>query len=216
MLLIIGIGNIGTQYENTRHNAGFIYADEIIKELDADYIGEKFSSECYQVSINDEKIFILKPNTYVNLTGQAALKWMSFFKRKATDILVMYDDADINISKIKYRFASGNGGHNGLRSMDSDVGKNYHKLRIGISSEERGKNKLSNFVLNKFKDEELDLIKQQGKQFAGLMKKLLNKETPTFLKGVNQFKVHNGNFSFDALKAIMPFFEKETLKKLTF
>ena len=208
MFLIIGIGNKGSEFKNTRHNVGFIFVDQMVKEMSADSMGDKFDAEYFKAHCNDYRFDIVKPNTYVNLTGKTSSSWMGMHKQPVQHILTIYDDADMPLGTAKYRFAGTSGGHNGLRSIDAMSGKNYHKLRIGISSPKRQQEKLSKFVLGKFEDDELLTIESMGKSFAEFLMLLINGKMPSYLKGVQQFKMPAGDFSFDILKNGVNFWQK--------
>ncbi len=153
MFLFVGLGNIGEEYKDTRHNVGFITADKFIREYNFSNQGKKFHSEIFSGTINCEKGLIIKPQTYMNKSGIAVSEVSRFYKIPLENIYVFHDDMDLELGRIKYKVGGGSAGHNGIKSIDEMVGKNYNRVRIGI-----GKPKFNgdvvNFVLNKFTEDE--------------------------------------------------------------
>lgn len=147
--LIVGLGNPGKEYENTRHNIGFIVIDCLAKIIGADMAKSKFDSSMCKVTYKDKDIILLKPQTYMNLSGKAVLSASSFYKLKPKQIIVIHDDLDLKQGDIRVKIGGGNGGHNGLKSIDSIVGKEYHRIRIGIGRPEH-KTMVNDYVLGKF------------------------------------------------------------------
>ena len=150
MKLIVGLGNIGAEYEKTRHNIGFIAIDKILENLQylpinkTSFKGQLFKSQTY---------LFLKPSTYMNLSGESIKVVKDFYKIDNNDIIVIHDDLDLKLGALRFKKGGGNGGHNGLKSIDSNIGNDYHRIRIGIGRPEE-KDKVIDFVLGKFQDEE--------------------------------------------------------------
>lgn len=135
MKLIIGLGNPGKKYEMTRHNAGFLYADFLRQELGfpSFVLDKKMSAEISSGKINNEKILIVKPQTFMNLSGEAVLKLLQFYKLSHSDIIVIHDDLDIALGKFKVAVSSRSAGHNGVQSIIDVLGtKNFRRIRLGI------------------------------------------------------------------------------------
>ncbi|HPF47741.1 MAG: aminoacyl-tRNA hydrolase [Alphaproteobacteria bacterium] len=132
MLLIVGLGNPGIKYENNRHNIGFMAVDEIILRHNFSEPKMKFQGALYEGTLGGEKAFILKPLTFMNQSGKSVGEIASFYKIQPEDIFVFYDELDIAPGKIKFKTGGGNAGHNGLRSIDQFINKNYHRIRLGI------------------------------------------------------------------------------------
>ena len=155
MKIIIGLGNIGREYENTRHNAGFMAIDKLAKMLEMDFNQEKFSAYFAKKKIDGEDIILLKPTTYMNNSGIALRQCMDFYKVPSEDILVLYDDMDMPVGKLRLRQKGSAGGHNGIKSIISHIGtQEFDRIRIGI-----GKDKLIpvvDWVLGKFPQEQQD------------------------------------------------------------
>jgi PTH1 family peptidyl-tRNA hydrolase len=134
MILLVGLGNPGDKYKLTRHNIGFLTIDQI---AETDTFGfsnfsSKFEGEISLSQYKDQKIILLKPMTFMNLSGKAVQKAVQFFKLKPENIIVCHDDMDLQLGKIKVKKAGGSGGHNGIKSIDSAIGKDYWRIRIGI------------------------------------------------------------------------------------
>jgi len=132
MLLFVGLGNPGSKYKNNRHNIGFMAVDEIILRHNFSAQRSQFQGFTHEGRLGSEKILILKPQTFMNLSGQSVGEAARFYKIPPDNIFVFYDELDIPAAKIKFKTGGGNAGHNGLRSIDQHIGKDYHRIRIGI------------------------------------------------------------------------------------
>ena len=159
MKLIVGLGNPGSEYNNTRHNVGFMAIDKLSNSLNIEINKTKFDGLYGETIIDNEKIILLKPQKYMNLSGEVVKKYIDFFKIKIEDILIINDDLDLPVGKIKIKFKGSCGGHNGLRNIEQNINTDeYKRIKIGISN-----NKLydtKDYVLGKFSKEELDIINQ--------------------------------------------------------
>ena len=118
MFIICGLGNPGVRYTNTRHNIGFKLADKIITNFNISKVKEDKSKELYSGSIRGLKIFVIKPLTFMNLSGKPIFETVNYYKIKKDNIFVIHDDLDLELSKVKIKKGGGNGGHNGLASVD--------------------------------------------------------------------------------------------------
>lgn len=154
-LLVLGLGNPGPKYRETRHNAGFLVADALAEELGISFKGEsKFLSEMASVRFETRRLIIAKPQTYMNLSGRALQKLMSFYAIQPDQLLVVCDDADIPFTKIRLRAEGSCGGQNGLRSVEESLQTaSYPRLRIGIGRSDEIP--LDAYVLTRFSDSEL-------------------------------------------------------------
>ncbi|SEP75482.1 peptidyl-tRNA hydrolase [Faunimonas pinastri] len=132
MLLIVGLGNPGTRYQNNRHNIGFMAADEIVRRHGFSPWRSRFDGEVSEGVLGGEKAIVLKPSTFMNESGRSVGQAMRFFKITPADIAVMHDELDLAAGKFRVKTGGGNGGHNGLRSIDAHIGKDYRRLRLGI------------------------------------------------------------------------------------
>jgi len=154
MKMIVGLGNPGKEYDNTRHNIGFIALDNLLSGIKWK---KKFNSLFLPVEINNEKILFVKPQTYMNLSGYSVAKFVKFYKIKTENILIIQDDLDLAFGKIKIKTDSGAGGHNGIDSIISALKtKQINRLKIGIGNNKNIETK--DYVLGKFtKTEEKEL-----------------------------------------------------------
>lgn len=153
MKLIIGLGNPGLEYEKTRHNIGFYYLDVIAKNLNILEFKEKFNGMYQKIKYQNEDIILLKPLSYMNLSGEIIKKYVDYYKIKLADILVICDDLDLEIAKIKLKEKGSSGGHNGLKNIILNLGsENFKRLKIGISKNKNIDTK--EYVLAKFSQEE--------------------------------------------------------------
>ena len=149
MKLFVGLGNPGSKYVAHRHNVGFMLLDQLAEEYGPVSWSKKFSGELATIEIDNQKILILKPHTYMNLSGQSVQAAMAFYKLKPEQITVFHDDLDLPVAKCRIKTGGGHGGHNGLRDIDSHIGKNYRRVRIGIDHPGE-KHAVSGYVLHDF------------------------------------------------------------------
>ena len=158
MKLIVGLGNPGIEYKNTRHNIGFYYLDLLANKYNLTF-KEKYNGMYTKTIINSEDVILLKPLTYMNLSGECVIKFVNYYKIKNEDILIIHDDLDIDIGRIKLKENGSSGGHNGIKSIIDNLNtEKFKRLKIGIS-----KNNLydtKDYVLGKFTKDELDKIKE--------------------------------------------------------
>ena len=157
MKLVVGLGNVGKEYENTRHNMGFMLVDRYLQYKNiTDKFKEKFNAMYIETTINNEKVIFIKPMTYMNNSGIAVRAFVDFYKLNSEDVLVISDDLDLDLGKFRLRRNGSSGGHNGLKSIISHLGTdNFKRLRIGISND---KDDVINYVLSKFSKKELNDI----------------------------------------------------------
>lgn len=179
-LLIAGLGNPGVTYDNTRHNIGFDLVDKIAENFNFPQYSNKFSSATSSKIINSTKITLLKPQTYMNLSGNAVTKALNFFKIPPENLLVIHDDLDLSFAKTKVKIGGGSGGHNGIKSIDQCLGSNYYRLRIGIGKPEIQYN-TSDYVLSKFAPEEKLIIDQLQKSLIDNFQLILNNDLGNFM-----------------------------------
>ena len=149
MWLICGLGNPGKKYQKTRHNVGFDLVDAIIKKYNFKLDKKDKTKEIYKGSIKKIDCLFCKPKTYMNISGLPIREIVNFHKIPKSKILIIHDDLDLVVGKVKIKIGGGNGGHNGLSSIDQAIGNNYKRLRIGIGHP-GSKNLVSSYVLKKF------------------------------------------------------------------
>lgn len=159
-MLIVGLGNPGEEYKYTRHNSGYRVVDLLAKKLNIDINKEKFKGMFGECTYNGKKVMVLKPTTYMNLSGESVVEAVNFYKLPLEDVIVVYDDIDIEIGKIRIRPEGSSGTHNGMRNISDLLGSHdFPRIRVGIGKAPQGMD-LANFVLSKFSiDEQSDIEK---------------------------------------------------------
>lgn len=177
MILIIGLGNPGPEYEGTRHNVGFAVLDELLRHKDlasiagpkCDFVlSKKFKSELCEINVKGEKILLCKPQTFMNLSGESVGKIVKFYKIEPENIWVISDDVDMPLSRIRIRSGGSSGGHKGLESIIQKLGEYFVRVRIGINridgdprlTREQAYDKpwTTQFVLSRFSDRERPVL----------------------------------------------------------
>lgn len=157
MKLIVGLGNPGREYEHTRHNIGFMCIDEIAKHFNVDFNLNKFNGLYTSFIYNDEKIILLKPQKYMNLSGEVIRDFVKFFKIDISDILIICDDLDTQVGTYRLRYKGSSGGHNGLKNIELHLStKEYKRIKVGISNNKNIDTK--DYVLGKFSKDEMNLL----------------------------------------------------------
>lgn len=157
MKLIVGLGNPGKEYEGTKHNMGFMAIDKYAASKNIEINKSKFNGLYTEFNNNGEKIILLKPQMYINLSGDVIKKYVDFYKIDINDILIISDDLDLEIGKIKLKYKGGSGGHNGLKNIEANLKSNeYKRIKIGISNNKQIDTK--DYVLGKFSPENKKII----------------------------------------------------------
>ena len=176
MMIIVGLGNVGSKYAYTLHNAGFIAIEYINSKLNPNNtLVEKFSAIYAVCNYKLEKILFIKPQTYMNNSGVCISQFKNFYKIENDQIFVFHDDIDLQPGQIKIKTGGGHGGHNGLKSLDAHIGNNYHRIRIGVGIPIH-KEDVSNFVLSNFDDNNLKEIYTILNLFSDNINFLLEKQ----------------------------------------
>jgi len=159
MKLIVGLGNPGKEYENTRHNVGFMILDNYAKINNLEFNKNKFDGLYLDTVINGEKTILLKPLKYMNLSGEVVRKYVDYFKIDISDVLIIHDDMDLDVGNFKIRYKGGSAGHNGLKNIELHLSTNeYKRIKVGIS---KPKNiDIVNYVLGKFSIEEMEKLNE--------------------------------------------------------
>ena len=154
MLVLVGLGNPETKYSMNRHNVGFMIIDSIAQKYSFPPFKSKFQAHIITNQLNDNPLLIVKPQTFMNLSGQSLSHIKKFYKLQNKQIIIIHDDLDLNIGDIRTKIGGSSGGHNGLKSIDSHIGIDYVRLRIGIGHP-GDKSLVNNYVLGDFNKEEL-------------------------------------------------------------
>ncbi len=172
MKLIIGLGNPGTKYQNTRHNLGFVVVDALVNKLSPDTAwtkGVSVNSLVCEISLNGEKIRLVKPQTFMNNSGLSAKEEMDYFKMAPADIWVVHDDLDLNLDRIKFDFNASSAGHNGVQSIIDELDtKEFNRVRLGIGRP-TDNIPVEDYVLQKFNDEEVGVANKMVEEAVSLI-----------------------------------------------
>lgn len=166
MYIIVGLGNPEEDYARTRHNMGFEVINEIAEKYQFTVDKKKFKGLCQMVTIEGQKVLLLKPQTYMNLSGESIREAMDYYKVDPKEILVIYDDMDLETGIIKIRKKGGAGSHNGMKSVVKQLGtEEFPRIRIGIGKPEGPYDKI-NYVIGHIPDKEYEVLQQGIKQAA--------------------------------------------------
>ena len=184
MLLFVGLGNPSPDNENNRHNIGFKIIDAINQKYSLSKQKPKFKGLLTTGKIGDEKVFAIKPLTFMNNSGICIRELIEYFKIDPEDVIVFHDDLDINFGKIKTKFGGSSAGHNGIESLDKFIGKDYSRLRIGIGKP-KGKSQVVDHVLKDFDDEEKIELENITKNITNSITILIEKKLDLFSSTVN-------------------------------
>lgn len=182
MKLIVGLGNPGKEYLNTRHNIGFIYLDNYAKVNNFEITKEKFNGNYWEMIKNNEKIIFLKPLSYMNLSGIVVRKYLDYYKIDLKDVLIIHDDLDMEIGRIKIKTTGSSGGHNGIKNIIEQVGsEKIMRLKVGISKSDNLDTK--DYVLGKFNSNEQCLIDKKKKVVNNIIDDFINNVDPSIIMG---------------------------------
>ena len=166
MKLIVGLGNVGKNYENTRHNVGFMFLDKYASNNNLSF-KEKMNALYAETVILGEKVLFIKPTTFMNLSGTAVKNYVDFFKIPIEDVLVIYDDTSFDVGKIKLKQSGSSAGHNGIKDIINKLGtNNIKRVKIGIS---KNPYDLVDYVLGKFSKGDLNIINEMFEKNSDLI-----------------------------------------------
>lgn len=169
MKLIVGLGNPGKDYKNTRHNVGFLVLDNY---LDTSDWKEKFNALYHETRINGEKVIFIKPLTFMNLSGDAVVKYVNYYDVDIGDILVIHDDLDLPFSSYKLKKNSSAGGHNGIKSIINRLSSDaFARLKVGVSHDRSIDTK--DYVLGNFSKTEMDKFNEMQKDFNNIIESFI-------------------------------------------
>ncbi|MEM6462405.1 MAG: aminoacyl-tRNA hydrolase [Pseudomonadota bacterium] len=193
MLLVAGLGNPGRRHAKQRHNIGFMAADAIARRHGFSGWSTKFKSETAEGHLGGEKILLIKPQTFMNLSGEAVGEAMRFFKLTPEQLIVMYDELDLAPGKVRIKMGGGNGGHNGIKSIDSHCGKSFKRLRIGIGHP-GSKERVMAHVLGDFAKADREWVENLLDAIADNFGLLVTGDDPGFL---NKLAIATGRGAHD-------------------
>ena len=180
--LIVGLGNPDKNLLKTRHNVGYWYLDKFLEKYNATLSEDKKLNSLFcKIDHEGDQIFLVRPTFFINDSGKSVSSFLKYYKINPDSMLVMHDDIDLNVGEVKLKFGGGHGGHNGLRDIINHIGKDYWRLRIGVSHP-GGKELVHNHVLsNPSKAEELEINISMNESFENI-NILLNGEFEKFIK----------------------------------
>lgn len=174
MILIAGLGNPGKEYENTRHNAGFLVLDTLAQKLGADLSERKHRALCGKAVIGGQKVTLLKPQTYMNSSGESIRAAADYYKVPPEDILVVYDDISLAPGQLRIRAKGSAGGHNGIKSIIAHLGtQEFPRVKVGIG-EKPPRMDLADYVLGHFSSGEKKIMEEAAKEAADAICEIVN------------------------------------------
>ena len=185
MLLLVGLGNPNPNNTSNRHNVGFLVIDEINKKFKLSKQKPKFKGLLTTGKIDEQKVYAIKPLTFMNSSGVCIKELIEYFKIDVKDVFVFHDDMDIDLGKVKVKFGGSNAGHNGIESIDKNIGKNYSRIRIGIGRPQKDSTG-ADYVLDNFSNEEKDNMQEVAKNIIESLSILINKDLDLFSSKINQ------------------------------
>lgn len=187
--IVAGLGNPGSKYTNTRHNVGFMALDYIAREEGINFSLSRFDSKAAIVNISAKKVLLLKPQTYMNCSGQAVDQALSFYKLTPDNLVVIYDDTTLDVSKIRIRSKGSAGGHNGIQNIidfvDSEV---FTRIKIGVGAKPNKNWDLKDWVLSRFSSEDISKIDESIAMAYLALKLIISGETS---QAMNKFNCKN-------------------------
>ena len=185
MKLIVGLGNPGEEYSNTRHNIGFMFIDYFANKNNIKIDKKKFNGFYNELNIDGEKVILLKPLSYMNLSGEVVIKFVKYFKIDIKDILVIHDDLDLPTGKIRLRESSSSGGHNGIKNITLHLGtEDFKRLKIGISNNKEIDTK--DYVLGGFSKEEKEILDNLKEEISNLLKDYIKMDFDRLMNKYNK------------------------------
>jgi len=185
MLLLVGLGNPNLNNTNNRHNVGFLAIDAINTKFQLSKQKPKFKGLLTTGQIDEQKVYAIKPLTFMNSSGICIKELIEYFKIEAKDVFVFHDDMDIDIGKVKAKLGGSNAGHNGIDSIDKNIGKNYSRIRIGIGHPKK-KSTGTDHVLDNFSGDEKQNVEKVTQNITESLSILISKDLDLFSSKINQ------------------------------
>lgn len=186
MFLIVGLGNPGREYEDTRHNIGFKVIDNIAKEYNIEINRQKFKGTYGEGFIEGKKVILLKPNTYMNLSGESVREVIDFYNLDNHKILVIYDDISLDVGKLRIREKGSAGGHNGIKSIIAHLGSDvFSRIKVGVGQPNTD---LVKHVLGKFTKEEMVVLSESIEASTNATVEIIKNDVKTAMNQFNGFK----------------------------
>ena len=185
MLLLVGLGNPNPNNTNNRHNVGFLVIDAINTKFKLSKQKPKFKGLLTTGQINYQKVYAIKPLTFMNSSGICIKEIIEYFKIDVKDVFVFHDDMDIAVGKVKVKFGGGNAGHNGIESIDKNIGRDYSRIRIGIGHPKNNSVDVDH-VLDNFSNDEKQSVEEIANSIIESLPILIKKDLDLFSSKVNQ------------------------------
>ena len=182
-IAIIGLGNPGAKHEGNRHNVGFMAVEELAREAGAGAAQQKFSGLLQVADYQGQKLYFFTPQTFMNRSGVPTSELTRFYKIPVENVIVVYDELDVALGKVKIKQGGGAGGHNGIKSLDQHIGKDYWRVRIGIDHPGR-KEMVHSHVLSDFSGDERKVVDNLLADLAKQLPKLIDKDMSSVLNNM--------------------------------
>ena len=184
--IIVGLGNPGIQYQDTRHNAGFMAIDTIAEKYGADVKRIKFKSLCGECTMGGKKCLLMKPSTYMNNSGEAVVEAMNFYKLGIENLIVIYDDISLEPGKLRIRRKGSHGGHNGMRSIIDLLGTDeFIRVKVGVGKKPHPDYNLADWVLGHFTKEQMNLMNQSTENASESVKLIVQNKVDEAMNKYN-------------------------------
>ena len=187
MFLLVGLGNPGSQYQNNRHNVGFMAVDAIASAASFSPFVKKDKALVTDGRIDSHKVILIKPQTFMNLSGPAIVPYVMLFKVPLENCIVFHDELDLPLGKVRVKFGGGDGGHNGLKSLDQHIGKGYTRVLVGIDRPPL-RDMVNGYVLNDFKKDEVTVIEEKCIDINRFLPVLLKGDSALFMTRLSEMK----------------------------
>ena len=185
MLIIAGLGNPGKEYENTRHNIGFDAIDKIAEKYNIELNRIKFKGVFGEGFIEGKKVILLKPTTYMNLSGESIREVINFYKISNEEVIVIYDDISLEVGRLRIREKGSHGGHNGIKSIIANLGTDvFPRVKIGVGAP---KGNLVSHVLGKFSEDEIEVLRETIKASSDAVSIIMKADTKEAMNKLNGF-----------------------------
>ena len=184
MLLFVGLGNPNPNNSNNRHNVGFLVIDEMNKKFKLSKQKPKFKGLLTTGNINEQKVYAIKPLTFMNSSGICIKELIEYFKIDVKNVFVFHDDMDIDVGKVKVKFGGNSAGHNGIDSIDKNIGKNYSRIRIGVGRPKKNSTGAEH-VLDNFSGDERQNVEKVTKNIMESLSTLISKDLDLFSSQIN-------------------------------
>ncbi|MFU0824392.1 aminoacyl-tRNA hydrolase [Clostridium sp.] len=187
MFLIVGLGNPGKEYEHTRHNVGFDIIDLISERYNIEINRKKFKGVYGDGKINGERVFLLKPETYMNLSGESVREISDFYKIPNENIIIIYDDISLEVGRLRIREKGSAGGHNGIKSIIANLGGDvFPRIKVGVGQPKR--EDLVSFVLGRFSDDDRKVLEKVFEVASAAVEVIIKEGTMEAMNKYNGFK----------------------------